>query len=83
MSDETTQLPSGPAGALVAYVCVDAEHVRIGRGRPDGTGHLTVHRGKWAYCSAALPNTEHDWVPTGGVPLEQIRHDQISATTEG
>lgn len=72
-----------PQSSLIRFVCVDAEHVRIGRGRPDGTGHLTVHKGAWAYCSAAMPHSEHDWAPTGGVSPDEIRHDDISAAAEG
>lgn len=61
-------------GGPVDYVCVGREHLAIGRTRPDGSGHLTLHEGKWAYCSAGRPLEQHEWAATGGLPVVSLRH---------
>lgn len=63
--------------ALVDLICVNGEHIRIGKGVPDGAGTLTVVQRRWAYCSAALRNAPHDWKETGGVSFEAIRHADL------
>lgn len=47
--------------APLRFVCVRDEHLRIGVSVPDEHGHLTMHQGKWAYCSAARPKEPHAW----------------------
>jgi hypothetical protein len=37
-----------------------------------GRGGLTVHRGRWAYCDGAGANAGHEWVETGGVPIDRL-----------
>jgi hypothetical protein len=63
--------------APVDFICVDAAHVERGHGVPDGHGALTIHRRRWAYCSAALPNEPHRWKETGGVEFGAIRHADL------
>jgi hypothetical protein len=63
--------------APVDFICVDPEHVRMGRGVRDGDGHLTLHQDHWAYCSAGLPNVPHRWEETGGIAYEGIRHADL------
>ena len=63
--------------APVDFICVDTAHVEHGRGVPDGHGALTIKDGRWAYCSAALPNEPHRWKETGGVEFVAIRHADL------
>ena len=52
----------------IAFVCVAKRH-----GAPKGAarGAVTIHQGLWAFCEGSTPG-DHDWQPTGGVPLEQL-----------
>lgn len=67
----------GPSPAPVDFVCQDPGHLDRGRDRPDGSGHITLYEGRWAYCSAGIPNTTHRWTVTGGVSLEQLSRDEL------
>jgi hypothetical protein len=31
-----------------------------------------VHQGRWAYCDGAVDDNDHDWSPTGGVPIDRL-----------
>ncbi|MGH2379252.1 MAG: hypothetical protein ACRDGT_12360 [Candidatus Limnocylindria bacterium] len=31
-----------------------------------------VHRGRWAYCDGAVSDARHEWVETGGVPIDAL-----------
>ncbi len=58
-------------GALIEFVCVAAAHRPRHEGEHAST--VTVHLGRWAYCDS--PHEDgHDWVASGGVPLEMLRH---------
>lgn len=37
-----------------------------------GNGGLTIHEDGWAYCDGAGADERHEWVATGGVPLESV-----------
>ncbi|TME63443.1 MAG: hypothetical protein E6I51_04255, partial [Chloroflexi bacterium] len=41
-----------------------------GKATPD---HLTIHDGQWAYCPQDSRADEHEWQPTGGVRLSDMR----------
>lgn len=57
-------------GAVVHWVCrKDAHRAAPSRG---GRGGLTVHQGRWAYCDGLVEDDRHEWVPTGGVPIERL-----------
>ena len=58
------------AGPLIDFVCTAAAH----RPRRDGehASTVTVHQGRWAYCDSPA-ELDHDWVPSGGIPLEMLR----------
>lgn len=66
----------------VHLICIDGEHVSMGKSVPDGRGTLTVVERRWAYCSAALRNAPHDWKETGGVHLDAIRHADLPSRPE-
>lgn len=59
-----------PADAAVHWVCRKESH----RAAPSrgGRGGLTVHQGRWAYCDGAVDDEQHEWVPTGGVPIDRL-----------
>ena len=42
---------------------------------------VTVHEGRWAYCDSAAEDG-HDWVGSGGIPLELLRHRSPLAIQE-
>jgi hypothetical protein len=65
--------------ATVDLICVDQHHIHIGHDVPDGYGALKLHQGRWAYCSASLPDAPHQWKETGGVEFEEIRHKELPA----
>jgi hypothetical protein len=60
----------------IAYVCESQEHIRKGRDRADGTGHITLHDRKWAYCAAGEPTAPHAWRAIAPVPLDRLKHDR-------
>lgn len=68
-SGATAEQPS-PVDAGVHWVCrKDAHRSAPSRG---GRGGLTVHRGRWAYCDGAVEDDQHEWAPTGGVPIDRL-----------
>ncbi len=60
----------GPTDAAVHWVCRKETH----RSAPSrgGRGGLTVHQGRWAYCDGTTDDDQHEWTPTGGVPIERL-----------
>jgi len=63
----------GPS-ASIQYLCVSDNHIRLGRGIPDGHGHLTVRYGQWAYCSAGRKDEAHEWEAIPATQFSQVRH---------
>lgn len=59
-----------PVGPVVHWVCRRESH----RAAPSrgGRGGLTVHQGRWAYCDGAVGDDDHEWAPTGGVPIDRL-----------
>lgn len=62
----------GARGTLVHFRCANPAHQR-----PEGTRSdtLTLVEGLWAYCPFDIRAGGHDWQPTGGVPLGQLRSE--------
>jgi hypothetical protein len=58
-------------GPLIEFVCIAAAHRPHHDGQHAST--VTVHLGRWAYCDSPREQ-EHEWVPSGGIPLEMLRH---------
>jgi hypothetical protein len=60
-----------PAGkrTLVHFRCTNPAHARPAAERSDT---LTLVEGLWAYCPFDVRSGDHDWQPTGGVPVEQL-----------
>lgn len=65
---------AGPTNDLVAFLCIDDRHREIGRRRPDGSGHLTLRDGAWAYCAAGRADEPHTWADISPRPLRAISH---------
>jgi hypothetical protein len=68
------------AGPLIEFVCIAATH------KPHHTGEhastVTVHEGRWAYCDSPV-EAGHEWVASGGIPLELLRYRSRSAEPAG
>jgi hypothetical protein len=60
----------GPVGAAIHWSCRSEAH----RAAPSrgGRGGLTVHQGRWAYCDGSVEDDQHEWTPTGGVPIDHL-----------
>ena len=54
------------------FRCANPAHARPKGERSDT---LTLVEGLWAYCPFDIRAADHDWRPTGGVPLDQLRND--------
>jgi len=65
---------------LVAFICVDGRHQEIGRTQPDGSGHLTLREGVWAYCAAGRYTEPHAWAEITPRTLSAIHHADRPAT---
>ena len=42
---------------------------------------VTVHEGRWAYCDSPVEE-DHDWVASGGIPLELLRYRSSPVSAE-
>jgi hypothetical protein len=60
----------GQMGTLVHFRCTNPAHARPAEQRSDT---LTVVEGLWAYCPFNVRAGDHQWAPTGGVPLAELR----------
>ena len=63
-----------PTSDLVVFLCVETAHQDIGRTQPDGSGHLTLRDGAWAYCAAGRYTEPHTWAEITPRPLFAIHH---------
>jgi len=64
------------AGPLIEFVCIAAAHKPHRSGEHAST--VTVHEGRWEYCDSPAEDG-HDWVASGGIPLELLRYRGRSA----
>ena len=56
--------------ALIQFRCVAEKHQQPKAGVSD---LLTVHERQWAYCPMDIRAKGHDWNPTGGLSLNEVR----------
>lgn len=63
------------SGPSIEFVCVAGAHRPSHGGEHAST--VTVHQGRWAYCDS-LAEDGHEWVPSGGVPLELLRRGALA-----
>ena len=71
---DTQESLEAPRSDLVGFICVDRRHQEVGRGRPDGSGHLSLSQGSWAYCTAGLDEEPHVWSAIAPRRLSDIHH---------
>lgn len=70
--------------AVIHWVCrKDPHRAAPSRG---GRGGLSFHQGRWAYCDGDVADDQHEWSPTGGVPIDRLVDwaralDPLRATT--
>jgi hypothetical protein len=62
--------------AIVHFRCTNPKHQQTGGNKSDT---LTIHEGKWAFCAHDIRAKGHDWAPTGGMTIEQVRSAQRRA----
>jgi hypothetical protein len=55
---------------LIHFECRNAKHLAT-RSR-GGVGGMVLHHGTFGYCDGFASDSDHRWVPTGGVFLEQL-----------
>lgn len=59
---------------VIHFECRNAAHL-ASRSR-GGVGGIVMHHGTFGYCDGFASDSDHRWIPTGGVFLEQlIRQD--------
>jgi hypothetical protein len=55
---------------LIHFLCVRDDH--RGDGKQKVSDHLTINEHAWAYCAKDVRLAEHQWEPTGGIPVQEI-----------
>ncbi len=55
---------------VIHFECRSATHLAT-RSR-GGVGRIVMHHGTFGYCDGFAADSDHRWVPTGGVFLEQL-----------
>ena len=59
---------------LIHFECRNAKHLAT-RSR-GGVGGMVLHHGTFGYCDGFASDSDHRWVPTGGVFLEQLIREE-------
>ena len=60
---------------VIHFECRSVTHLAT-RSR-DGVGGIVLHHGTFGYCDGFASDTDHRWIPTGGVFLEQLIRDHL------
>ncbi len=55
---------------VIHFECRSATHLAM-RSR-GAIGEIVIHHGTFGYCDGLASETDHRWIPTGGVFLEQL-----------
>ncbi len=68
---------------VIHFECRNTTHL-ASRSR-GGVGRIVMHHGTFGYCDGFASDSDHRWVPTGGVFLEQLtrRKSTTAPTTHG
>ena len=69
----------GTTEPTIGYVCTRTTHL-VENGAVD---HLTIHDRQWAYCHGDVRESEHDWQPTGGTTLTELKSLARAARQNG
>ena len=69
MTVERTVLMERPVskGTLVHFRCTNPAH--------EQSDTLTLFAGLWAYCPFNVRAGGHEWAPTGGVTIDELRSE--------
>lgn len=57
---------------VIHFECRNASHLAT-RSR----GGIVMHHGTFGYCDGFAPDSDHHWIPTGGVFLEQLIREDV------
>ena len=55
---------------VIHFECRSAAHLAA-RSR-GGVGGIVMHHGTFGYCDGSASDSDHRWIPTGGVLLEKL-----------
>lgn len=61
---------------VIHFECRNITHLAT-RSR-GGVGSVVMHHGTFGYCDGYASDSDHRWVPTGGVFLEQLIREEGS-----
>jgi hypothetical protein len=59
---------------VIHFECRSATHLAA-RSRA-GVGGIVMHHGTFGYCDGFASDSDHRWIPTGGVFLEQLIREE-------
>ena len=60
---------------VIHFECRNTTHL-ASRSR-GGVGGIVMHHGTFGYCDGFASDSDHRWVPTGGVFLEQLIREEV------
>jgi len=60
---------------VIHFECRNTTHL-ASRSR-GGVGGIVMHHGTFGYCDGFASDSDHRWVPTGGVLLEQLIREEV------
>ena len=60
---------------IIHFECRNATHLAT-RSR-GGIGGIVMHHGTFGYCDGIASDSDHRWIPTGGVFLEQLSREEF------
>jgi hypothetical protein len=60
---------------IIHFECRNATHLAT-RSR-GGIGGIVMHHGTFGYCDGFASDSDHRWIPTGGMFLEQLIREEV------
>jgi len=60
---------------VIHFECRNTTHLASRSRR--GVGRIVMHHGTFGYCDGFAADSDHRWVPTGGVFLEQLIREDV------
>jgi hypothetical protein len=60
---------------IIHFECRNTTHLAT-RSR-GGIGGIVMHHGTFGYCDGFASDSDHRWIPTGGVFLEQLIREEV------
>lgn len=60
---------------IIHFECRNTTHLAT-RSR-GGIGGIVMHHGTFGYCDGFASDSDHHWIPTGGVFLEQLIREEV------